>query len=112
VLLKKDLLLFTDSVRKVHIEDPVLSYIRDLTMATRNHSDIKVGVSARGSIALVRGAKVVAAIEKRSYVIPDDVKLLAQFAFQHRLHLTREAEISGVSPSQVIREILDTIGVP
>jgi MoxR-like ATPase len=112
VLQKEDLLRFSHSASKVHSEDPVLSYIRDLTMATRNHSDIKLGVSARGSIALVRGARVVAAIEQRSFVIPDDVKRLAPFAFQHRFQLTREAEISGLSPGQVVREILDTIGVP
>lgn len=112
VLRKEDLLMFSHSVRNVHIEDPVLSYIRDLLMATRQHSDIRLGVSPRGSIALVRGAKVIAAIAKRSYVIPDDVRWLAPFAFQHRLHLTREAEISGVSPRQVMQEILDITEVP
>lgn len=109
---KDDLLLFTKNVKKVHIEDPVLAYIRDLVVATRNHSDIQFGVSARGSIALVRGSKVLAAMEKRSYVIPDDVKKLVFSAFQHRLLLSREAEISGFSPQQVVKEILDTIEVP
>jgi len=112
VLHKEDLIRFSNSVRRVHIENPVLSYIRDLVVATREHSDVQIGVSARGSIALVRGAKVLAAIEKRSYVIPDDVKRLAPFAFQHRLLLSREAEISGISPRQVAQETLDSIEVP
>lgn len=112
VLRKDDLLLFTKNVKKVHIEEPVLAYIRDLVIATRNHSDVQLGVSARGSIALVRGSKVIAAMDKRSYVIPDDVKKLAFSAFQHRLLLSREAEISGISPQQVVRETLDTIEVP
>jgi MoxR-like ATPase len=112
ILQKDDLLLFTKNVMKVHIEEPVLAYIRDLVIATRNHSDIKLGVSARGSIALVRGSKVLAAMEKRSYVIPDDVKKLAFPAFQHRFVLSREAEISGISPSAIVKEILDTTEVP
>jgi MoxR-like ATPase len=112
VLQKEELLLFSQYVRKVHIEENVLCYIRDLLMATREHPYVQVGASSRGSIALVKGVKGLAAIEKRSYVIPDDVKRLAVFAFQHRLRLSQEAEISGVSPHQVIQEILNTIGVP
>jgi len=112
VIRQDDLLRFMDSIRNVHIEDTVLSYIRDLVVATREHSDVQLGVSARGSIALVRGAKVLAAISDRTYVIPDDVKKLAPSAFQHRLLLTREAEISGISPRQVVQEITDTVEVP
>jgi MoxR-like ATPase len=107
-----DLLRFIDTAKKVHIEDAVLGYIRDLVIATREHSDVQLGVSARGSIALVRGSKVLAAINNRSYVIPDDVKKLAPSAFQHRMLLTREAEISGISPRQVVTEITDSVGVP
>jgi MoxR-like ATPase len=112
VLQKEELLLFSQYIEKIHIEDYVLCYIRDLLMATREHPNIQVGVSSRGSIALVKGVKALAAIEKRSYVIPDDVKRLTPFAFQHRLRLIQEAEISGVSPYQVVQEILDTTGVP
>jgi MoxR-like ATPase len=112
ILRKDKILLFMKNVTKVHMEEAVLAYIRDLVVATRNHSDIQLGVSARGSIALVRGSKVLAALEKRSYVIPDDVKKLTFPAFQHRFLLSREAEISGISPRQVVKEILDTIEVP
>jgi MoxR-like ATPase len=112
VLRKEDLLRFSNALTNVHVEEPVLSYIRDLVMATRQHSDVEIGVSARGSISLVKGAKVLAAIGKRNYVIPDDVKHLAPFAFQHRLLLSREAEISGISAGRVVQEILDSTGVP
>jgi MoxR-like ATPase len=112
VLTKADLIRFSDAVRNVHIEDAILSYIRDLVMATREHADIELGVSARGSIALVRGAKVLASIENRPYVIPDDVKKLAPFAFQHRLLLSPNAEIAGISPAQIVDEILKSIEVP
>ena len=112
VLMKEDLLRYSQALRNVHIEQSVLSYIRDLVVGTREHSDVQLGVSTRGSIALVRGAKVLAAIERRNYVIPHDVKQLAPFAFQHRLMLTREAEISGISPHHVVQEILNSTEVP
>jgi MoxR-like ATPase len=112
ILQKEDILHLIEQVKKVHIEEPVLTYIRDLVVATRTHSDVQLGVSARGSIALVRGSKVLAALKKRSYVIPDDVKTLAFPALQHRFLLAREAEISGISARQVVKEILDTIEVP
>ena len=107
-----DLLRFISLCRTVHIEDDVLSYIRDLVIATRQHTDVQLGVSARASIALVRGSKALAAISDRSYVIPDDVKKLAPAAFEHRILLSREAEISGISPGQVVAELLGSIGVP
>lgn len=112
VLQKEDILRFSRTVRNVHIEDAVLAYIRDLVIATRSHSDVQIGVSARGSIALVRGARVLAAMDRRPFVIPDDVKKLAVPAFQHRVVLTREAGISGISPSRIVREILDSVEVP
>lgn len=112
VLQKADLLRFSQALRRVHVEEPVLAYIRDLVVATREHSDVELGVSARGSIALVRGAKVRAAIGNRNYVIPDDVKELAPSAFQHRLLLTREAELSGITPARVVQEVIDATGVP
>jgi MoxR-like ATPase len=112
VLHKEDILSFSNNIMKVHIEDHVLCYIRDLLMATREHPDVHVGVSSRGSIALVKGAMGLAAIQKRSYVIPDDVKQLTPFAFQHRIRLSQEAEISGVSSRQIVQEILDTTVVP
>jgi MoxR-like ATPase len=112
VLSSSDLLRYIAMARTVHIEDDVLSYIRDLVVASRQHSDVQLGVSARASIALVRGSKALAAINDRSYVIPDDVKKLAPPAFEHRILLSREAEITGISSRQVVQEILGSVGVP
>jgi MoxR-like ATPase len=103
---------FIRQIEQVHVEEPVLCYIRDLVMATRKHGDVRVGASARASIALVRGTRAVAALHERSYVIPDDVKRLAEATLAHRLILEKEAEIAGVTADQVIREILDATGVP
>jgi MoxR-like ATPase len=109
---RDDILEFIASVRKVHISEPVQEYIRDLVIATRTHSDVRLGVSSRGSIALVRGSRAWAALNSRDFVIPDDVKKATMLAFKHRMILQREAEISGISPAQIVGEILQTVEVP
>jgi MoxR-like ATPase len=112
ILQKSRIEEFTASVKKIHMIAPIQEYIRDLVMATRTHGDILLGVSSRGSIALVRGAKAVAALKGRDYAIPDDVKHVVPMAFKHRIILQPEAEISGITPDQVVQEILTSIEVP
>jgi len=93
-------------VRRVTIEEPVLQYIRNLVVATRTHPDIALGASSRASIALVRGGKAMAALRNSTYVIPDDIKQIVPAVLGHRTLLTREAEIGGLTPPQVLDEIL------
>lgn len=109
---RENLLAMIKTVNTIHIGDPVLTYIRDIVVATRENSDIDLGASSRASIAFVRGARAKAAIAKRTYVLPDDVKAIAYEILNHRILLTREAEIEGLSPKDVIRDILGTIEVP
>ena len=90
----------------------MLAYIRDIILATRTHPDIRIGSSTRGSIALLRGAQAVAATSGRDFVTPDDIKKIAVPALSHRIVLTREAEISGITAPALIQSILDTIEVP
>ncbi|MBP1928073.1 MoxR-like ATPase [Methanolinea mesophila] len=103
---------YVDATREVFIEEHLLEYIRDLVMATRKHSDIHLGASSRASIALVRGSKALAALNNRTYVIPDDVKWLAPRVLEHRIILEREAEISELTVSQIIGEIVGNVEVP
>jgi len=98
-------------IRHVTIEEPVLQYIRDLVIATRTHPDIDLGGSSRASIALVRGGKALAAIKNRSYVIPDDIKQIAPAVLCHRILLSRESEVEGLTPRQVLDEILSKVEV-
>lgn len=100
------------TVSEVRIEDPVHRYIRDIIVATRHHPDIALGASSRASIAFVKGAKGAAALQGRTYVIPDDVKKIAGSVLTHRLYLTREAEIDGLRPVDVISDILSSNEVP
>jgi len=109
---KEGLLDMIRTVRSIHIGDPVLTYIRDIIIATRENGDIDLGASSRASIAFVRGTRVKAAIAKRAYVLPDDVKALANAILNHRIVLSREAEVEGLQPKDVVRDILETIEVP
>jgi MoxR-like ATPase len=98
-------------VRQVTIEDPVLQYIRDLVVATRTHPDINLGGSSRASLALVGGGKAMAALNNRTYVIPDDIKQIASAALSHRIILSRDAEIEGLTRGQVMDEIVTKVEV-
>lgn len=98
-------------VRQVTIEEPVLQYIRDLVVATRTHPDIELGGSARASLALVNGGKTMAALNNRTYVIPDDIKQISRAALSHRIILSRDAEIEGLTRGQVLDEILTKVEV-
>jgi MoxR-like ATPase len=100
------------AVSRVRVEEPVLQYIRNIVLATRTHPDIQLGASTRASIALVRGGKGVAALQNRTYVIPDDIKKIAKAVLGHRVILTREAEVEGLNPETLLDDILAKTEVP
>jgi MoxR-like ATPase len=101
-----------DLARTVHIDEAVLDYVARLTEATRSDAQTALGASVRGGLALVRCAKVWAASEGREYVLPDDVKDLAQPVLAHRLVLDTEAEFAGVRAADVLDRILETTAPP
>jgi len=111
VLTQQVLKHFMQVVRQVTIEEPVLQYIRDLVVATRTHPDIELGGSSRASVALINGGKAMAALNNRTYVIPDDIKRLFRAALIHRIILSRDAEIEGLTRGQVIDEIVTKVEV-
>ena len=100
-----------ESIRTVYASEDILGYIADLITATRKHGDVKLGVSTRGSLALLRGSQAYAAIQGRGYIIPDDVKYLVPHVFSHRIMLKREAQLTGVTVQNVIDNILETVPV-
>jgi MoxR-like ATPase len=106
-----EILKMQETVRSIYASDDILAYIGDLVEATRHHNDIRLGISTRGSLALLRSAMAYAAIQGRDYVIPDDVKYIAPFAFAHRIILKRESALSNISIDQVITDILGTVPV-
>lgn len=100
------------AVRTVYVDDLVKSYIVDLVTMTRDHPDIYLGASPRGSIALFNAIRAWAAIEGRDFVLPDDVKLLAEPTLAHRLIVSPSARIKNVSAQQVIDDALRHTPVP
>jgi MoxR-like ATPase len=92
--------------RTVHVDPSINDYVSRLVDATRSAIEVRLGVSVRGALALIRTAKTLAAANGRHYVIPDDVKVLAEPVLAHRLLLDPEAEFDGVTASSVIGQIL------
>ncbi|RZS59149.1 MoxR-like ATPase [Microcella putealis] len=95
-----------DAARSVHVDPVISDYVARLVEATREHADVRLGASVRGALALVRCAKTFAALDGRHYVVPDDVKALAEPVLAHRLVLDPEAEFDGVTPSAVIAQVV------
>lgn len=101
-----------DLAATVHVDPAVLRYVAQLAEATRNDPATRLGVSVRGSIAMIRIAKVWAAAHGRHFVLPDDIKALARPTWQHRLLLDAEAEFAGTTSDVVIDRVLDGIAAP
>jgi MoxR-like ATPase len=90
----------------VHVESTISDYVARLVEATRTAEEVRLGVSVRGALALVRTAKTYAASLGRHYVVPDDVKTLAEPVLAHRLVLDPEAEFDGVTSSSIVSQLL------
>ena len=101
-----------DLVKGNHVDDAVLEYVQRLTEASRDDADTTLGVSTRGSISMVRAARVWAAAHGRNYVLPDDIKELALPVWGHRMVMSPEAEFAGATSKAVIARILDRIEAP
>ncbi|HLN64242.1 MAG TPA: MoxR family ATPase [Symbiobacteriaceae bacterium] len=99
-------------VREIHVADDVRRYIAELVHATRRHPDAAIGASPRGSLALFRAAQALAAIRGRAYVVPDDVKWMAQPVLGHRIILKPESQLRGRTAAQVVQAVLGQVAVP
>jgi MoxR-like ATPase len=100
-----------NAIRDIYVDPSVAEYIVRLVGATRTHPDVYLGASPRGSIALYRAGQALAGLMARDYVIPDDVKALAEPALAHRLIIKTSSSIHDVQSGNVIRELLDSIPI-
>lgn len=110
-----------ESVKKVYMDEKIENYILDIVFATRRPEDyrlaslrplINFGASPRGSISLANAARVHAFIRRRGYVIPEDVRAVAEDVLRHRIGVTYEAEAENIKSEDIIKSILDEIIVP
>lgn len=108
----EDILQLQRKVKNIKVSNPLARYIANIAQASRNHKQLKLGISPRGSLMLYRICQARAFMEGRSYASPDDVKAMATKALAHRIVLDTKSRYSGVTNQQVIREILDQVPVP
>lgn len=100
------------AARRVHVEAKVVAYITEIVRGTRDVASLALGASPRAGIALLKAARAMALLEGRDYVTPDDVKRLAPPALRHRVTVTPELELEGVTADAALKGILDQIEVP
>lgn len=100
------------TVEQVHASEAIEHYIVSLASATRQHAQIQVGVSPRGSLALYQLARAYAMFQERDFVLPDDVKTMAKPALAHRLLLKPELWMRGVQAEDIIEDILNRTAIP
>ena len=108
----EDLILVQDQVKEVYVDDLVRRYIVSLVQSSRQHQDVVLGASHRGSLSLFRATQSLALIRGREFVLPDDVKELAVSVLGHRVIILPEARSRGVNGPGVITSIIDNLSVP
>ena len=111
VLDRAALLSLRDDVDRVRVDESVRAYVLRLVRATRNHPSLKLGASPRAGLLWLRAARAQALASGRAYVLPDDVKALARPVLLHRLLLSTEAELDGVSVADVLARVLDEVPI-
>lgn len=99
-------------IKDVHVDDTIKYYIVQLANRTRTHNSVYLGVSPRGSIALMKAAQSYAFMNGRDYVLPDDIQYLAPAVFAHRIILKSEAKFEGITAEDVVEHIIARTPVP
>jgi MoxR-like ATPase len=94
-------------VAAIVLDESLKDYIVRLVHATREHPDVSLGASPRGSLGLLKGAKAMAGLQGRNYVLPDDIKRLAEPTLAHRLILKAESFLKGKTAENVIQEVVN-----
>ncbi len=108
----KEIIELQESVKQIFVDDLIKQYIVTVVEATRDHPDIALGSSPRGSLALFRGAQALALIRDRDFVLPDDVKELTTPVLSHRIIVSAAARMRGIKASDIINNIVNEIPVP
>ncbi|WP_223552102.1 MoxR family ATPase [Aestuariivivens sp. NBU2969] len=108
----KQILEYQNLVAQIIIEEHLLKYIAELIVATRNNPFLYLGASPRASIAILKASKAFAAMGGRDFVTPEDIKRAAIPVLQHRVIVTPEREMEGLTSKQIIKHIIETVEIP
>jgi MoxR-like ATPase len=110
-MLRPEEILFAQRlVKAVHVEDTIIDYVVRVSDFTRRHSMVFLGASPRAGLALVQASMALALVQGRAFVLPDDVKRLAPSVLAHRMVMTPEAQMEGITGERVVREALEKVG--
>jgi len=112
VVSAEDLIKAQDEIKNIHVSQPVKRYIVELVRQTRQHPDVYLGASPRGSLTLFRTGQARATILGRDFVLPDDIKALVKPALSHRVILGPAARLRDLSADQVLDEVMSKVPVP
>src|SRR6195952_2373975 len=112
ILSKDDIIGLRQPVRRFVVEPKILEFAAKIIHETRNNKSLYLGGSPRASLAIVNAAKALAAIKGRDFVTPDDIVWVAPAVLRHRIMLTPDKEMEGVSPDDVVKQIIQKIEVP
>jgi MoxR-like ATPase len=112
VLNASDIKKYREDAGSVHIESNLITYIAKIVNQTRNNSSIFLGASPRASLGILISAKAIAAMRGRDFVTPEDIKFVAIPVLKHRIILTPEKEMEGITADEVINQIIEKIEVP
>jgi MoxR-like ATPase len=112
VVTAEDLLIAQTEVKKIYVAQTVKRYMVEIVRQTRQHPDVYLGASPRGSLALYRTSQARAALHERDYVLPDDVKALVLPALTHRVILGPAARLRDLNAGQILQEIITKVPVP
>jgi MoxR-like ATPase len=104
--------LLQEQVREVYVDGALRDYVVDISNATRNHRSVLLGASPRASLALLRGGQAYAALQGRTYLLPDDIKRMACPILCHRLMLRQDAKYDGTSAQSIVNECVMSVTVP
>ena len=112
VMTDQEFIELQDDVKKVHVDQKLRKYIVSLVNQSRKHSDLELGASPRGSIALMKTAQAWAVINERDYIIPDDIKKIAPAVLAHRLIIKSKSRLRGTDKEKIINEVVNRTEVP
>ncbi len=112
VVTSEEIIESQEKIKHVYVSDAIKRYIVELTRATRDHNDVYLGASPRGSLGLYRASQAKAATVGRDFVLPDDVKALAKHILGHRMIINPSARLRNLTSDQIIIEVLQQVQVP
>jgi MoxR-like ATPase len=98
--------------RAIRVEPALLEYITAIVRGTRAHPSVTLGASPRASVALLKASRANAVLERREFVVPDDVKAMAKSVLRHRITVAPELELEGVTPDATLAAILERVAAP